>query len=61
MNKRQRKKNDKKQELFAISFVNSYKELKQIERQEHEWWVSERRKRQYNHVWDVYLDDFEDI
>lgn len=32
MNKRQRKKNQKKQEMFTASFVSSYRELKEIDR-----------------------------
>ena len=58
MNKRKYKKHCKKQNLFATSFVSSYKELKRFDRQYHEYDVSMRR-RPYDHVWDMYLDDFE--
>ena len=32
MNKRQRKKNKKKNDMFTASFVSSYRELKEIDR-----------------------------
>lgn len=60
MNKRQRKKNQKKQEMFATAFVNSYKELKKFDRMYHEYVVSMKRKRPYNHIWDMYYDEFDD-
>ena len=40
MNKRQRKKNKKKQEMFIASWVNSYKELKKFDRSYHEFVIS---------------------
>lgn len=57
-NKRQRKKNQKKQEMFIASFVSSYRELKEIERSEHEWFLSERRKK-HDFTWDVDFEEFE--
>jgi len=61
MNKRKRKKNQKKQEMFIASWVNSYKELKKLDRSYHEYVVSMRRKRPYDHIWDMYFDEFEDV
>ena len=61
MNKRQRKKEQKKQDMFAASFVSSYKELRQIERSYHEYIISHNRKRPYDHIWDMYYDEFEDL
>ena len=60
MNKRQKKKNQKKQELFAISFVSSYRELRQEERWYHQFCLEMSRKRPYDHIWDMYVDEFED-
>ena len=61
MNKRKRKKQQKKQEIFLVSWVNSYKELKKLDREYHEYIVSMRRKRPYDNIWDMYLDEFEDV
>ena len=47
MNKRKRKKLLKKQELFNISFVTSYKELKAIDRQYHQYVLSTKRREAY--------------
>ena len=44
MNKRQRKKNKKKQFMFAVSFVSSYKGLKKINRSYHQFVISDKRK-----------------
>ena len=44
MNKRQRKKAQKNQESFVLSWVNSYKELKKISRSYHEYVVAEKRR-----------------
>ena len=61
MNKRQRKKEQKKQNIFTAAFVSSYKELRQIERSYHEYIISHNRKRPYDHIWDMYYDEFEDF
>lgn len=46
MNKRKKKKLKKKQELFIISFANSYREVKEMDRAYHEFvLMSERRQR----------------
>lgn len=50
MNKRQRKKNKKKQEMFIASWVNSYKELKKSDRSYHEFVISAKRKK-YDEDW----------
>lgn len=50
MNKRQWKKNKKKQEMFIASWVNSYKELKRLDRSYHEYVVSAKRKK-YDEDW----------
>ena len=60
MNKRKRKKNQKKKEIFIASFVSSYKDLKRVDRSRHEYEVSMRR-RPYDSLWDMYLDEFEDM
>ena len=44
MNKRQRKKNQKKQEMLVLSWVKSYKELKKISRSYHEYVIAEKRR-----------------
>lgn len=48
MNKRQRKKQFKKREMFAISFVSSYKELKEVERTYHEYVINDKRRKDGN-------------
>ena len=49
MNKRKKKKLAKKQELFAISFANSYREVKELDRSYHEFVLrSERIMKQHN-------------
>ena len=46
MNRRKKKKRAKKLELFAISFANSYREVKETDRSYHEFvLMSERRQR----------------
>ena len=47
MNKRKLKKRNKKLELFAISFVSSYRELKEQDRSYHEYVLREQRRKQY--------------
>ncbi len=59
MNKRQRKKEQKKREMFTASFVSSYRELRELERSYHEYMVAYNR-RPYDHIWDMYYDEFED-
>lgn len=53
MNKRQRKKNHKKEEIFIASFVSSYKELKRVDRARYEYEVAMRRAIR---IWGMYLD-----
>lgn len=60
MNKRQKKKNQKKQEMFIASFVSSYRELRKELRWEHEYFLKMSRPRAYDHIWDMYIDEFED-
>ena len=43
MNKRQYKKNKKKREMFIVSWIKSYKELKKFDRSYHEFVVSAKR------------------
>ena len=59
MNKRQRKKKQRKEDMFAASFVSSYKELRKLDRQYQEYYVQMMR-RPYDHVFDMYYDEFED-
>ena len=58
MNKRQRKKNKKKQFMFTVSFVSSYKELKKINRSYHQFVISDKRKSANN---DSIIDEFNSI
>lgn len=53
MNKRQAKKHKKKMELFAISFVSSYKELKALDRSYHEYVLSCKRKEKLGYTFDI--------
>ena len=51
MNRRKKKKLRKKQELFAISFANSYREVKELDRSYHEFvLMSERSMKQHNNT-----------
>lgn len=50
MNKRQRKKEQKKQDMFASAFVSSYRELKEIDRSYHEYMIAIKRKK-YDEDW----------
>lgn len=56
MNKRQAKKHKKKMELFAISFVSSYRELKELDRSYHEFVLMCNRKKKCGHIFDLSLD-----
>ena len=47
MNKRKQKKRNKKLELFAISFVSSYRELKEQDRSYREYVLREQRRKRY--------------
>ena len=58
MNKRQRKKNHKKKEMFIASFVSSYKDLKRVDRARHEYEVATRRTIR---IWGMYLDELKDM
>lgn len=49
MNKRKKKKLKKKQELFAISFANSYREVKELDRSYHEFCLMSRRMQRVGH------------
>ena len=50
MNKRQAKKHKKKMELFVISFCNSYKEVKQLDREYHEYVLYSNKRHKYNQL-----------
>lgn len=43
MNKRQRKKNQKKREMFIASWVSSYRKLRQEDRWYHEYMLKQER------------------
>ena len=47
MNRRKKKKLAKKRELFAINFANSYREVKQMNRDYHEFVLMSRRRQRY--------------
>ena len=48
MNKRKKKKFRKKQELFAICFASSYREVKELDRSYHEFVLRSERRQRYN-------------
>ena len=56
MNKRKKKKLRKKQELFAISFASSYREVKELDRSYHEFCLMSQRRQRAGHY---LLDDIE--
>jgi hypothetical protein len=63
MNKRQAKKHKKKMELFAVSFVSPYKELKEFDRSYHEFVLMCNRKKKRRHVFDLsreFKEEFND-
>ncbi len=47
MNRRKKKKLRKKQELFAISFASSYREVKELDRAYHEFCLMSQRRQRY--------------
>lgn len=47
MNKRKKKKLKKKQELFIINFANSYREVKKLDREYHEFCLEYERRKKY--------------
>ena len=56
MNRRKKKKLRKKQELFAISFASSYREVKELDRSYHEFCLMSQRRQRAGHY---LLDDLE--
>ena len=48
MNKRQKKKTKKKQELFVASFVSSYRDLRELERSYHEYVLNYERRLKFS-------------
>lgn len=60
MNKRQRKKNEKKQEMFISSFDFSYKAVKKLDRMYHEYEVCMRKQRPFDHILDMDFDEFDE-
>ena len=53
MTKRKRKKLKKKQELFALNFASSYREVRQIDRSYHEFIVDMLRAKSPNNIYDL--------
>lgn len=49
MNRRKKKKLRKKQELFAISFASSYREVKELDRSYHEFVLKSQRMQRCGH------------
>lgn len=49
MNKRKKKKLRKKQELFAISFASSYRDVKDLDRSYHEFCLMSQRRQRAGH------------
>ena len=58
MNKRQRKKHKKKQEMFVVSFVSSYKELREVDRSYHEFVIASQRMQKHRPELDLDLHLF---
>lgn len=56
MNKRQRKKIQKRDNEFICSFVSSYKELKKFDRDYHNYVVDYERRKRCGHIKES-LDD----
>ena len=54
MNKRQAKKKQKKEDMFIASWAFSYKEMKKLTRDYHEYVVSAKRQKWYREVTDVW-------
>lgn len=49
MNRRKKKKLRKKQELFAISFASSYREVRELDRAYHEFVLHSKRMQRAGH------------
>lgn len=49
MNRRKKKKRAKKLELLAISFANSYREVKELDRSYHEFCLMSQRRQRAGH------------
>ena len=60
MNKRQRKKNQRKQEMFIASYALSYKDLKRLDKWYHEYVVNSKRHEKRLIELGVSLDDWDD-
>ena len=56
MNKRQWKKHKTKMEMFTVSFVSSYRELKEFDRSYHEFKLSCDRMKKCGHIWDLKME-----
>lgn len=58
MNKRKAKKLRKKQDMFAMTFATSYREVREFDRSYHEFVIADRRSRK-EECYDFDVDDFE--
>lgn len=61
MNKRQRKKNEKKRMEFEDCYVSSYRELRELDRNYHEFQIycnrmNRNKERRYDYILGIYLD-----
>lgn len=56
MNKRQWKKHKKKMEVFTMSCVSSYKELKELDRSYHEFVLLCNRMKKCGHIFDLNIE-----
>lgn len=57
MNKRKKKKLKKKQELFIINFANSYREVKKLDREYHQFCLECERRKKYMEQHNIKSDD----
>lgn len=58
MNKRKKKKQAKKRELFICSFANSYREVRKLDRKYHEYVIQSKRSQRYKEKQGI-IDKFE--
>lgn len=59
MNKRKAKKMRKKQDMFAMTFATSYREVREFDRSYHEFMIADRRRCK-EECWDSGIDFFDE-
>ena len=60
MNRRKKKKLQKKREVFLSLFCNSYREVKQFDRSFHQWVVETDRYKRYKTLHGI-KDEFDEL